>query len=106
MPRIAGVNIPEKKQIMIALTYIYGIGNSLAREILVKAKIDPMKKSSQLQEKEIGKLREIIEGNYKTEGSLRREIIGNIKRLKEIRCWRGIRHLRGLPVRGQKTRKN
>ena len=104
--RIAGVNIPENKQILIALTYIYGIGKSLAAKILEKSKIDPMKRAQDLAERELGELRKIIEGDYKIEGDLRREIVGNIKRLREIKCWRGIRHLKGLPVRGQKTRKN
>ncbi|RLC40005.1 MAG: 30S ribosomal protein S13 [Candidatus Nealsonbacteria bacterium] len=107
MPRIAGVNIPENKQIAIALTYIYGIGRALALQILSKAKINPMKKTRDLSEKEIGELRKIIEeGDYKIEGELRRQILANIKRLREIKCWRGIRHSKGLPVRGQKTRKN
>jgi len=104
--RITGVNIPENKQILIALTYIYGIGRSLAAKILEKSKIDPMKKAQDLAEGELGELRKIIEGDYKIEGDLRREIVGNIKRLREIKSWRGIRHLKGLPVRGQKTRKN
>ncbi len=107
MPRIAGVHIPENKQIAIALTYIYGIGRALALQILSKAKINPMKKTKDLSEEEIGKLRKIIEeGDYKIEGELRRQILASIKRLREIKCWRGIRHSKGLPVRGQKTRKN
>jgi len=104
--RITGVNIPENKQILIALTYIYGIGRSLAAKILEKSKINPMKKAQDLTEGELAELRKIIEGGYKIEGDLRREIVGNIKRLREIKSWRGIRHLKGLPVRGQKTRKN
>ncbi len=104
--RIAGVNIPENKQIEIALTYIYGIGKSSASKILKKAKIESRKKAKELSEKEIGELRKIIESEYKVEGNLKREIMGSIKRLREIKCWRGIRHLKGLPVRGQKTRKN
>lgn len=106
MPRIAGVNIPEEKQIFISLTYIYGIGKALALKILKKANIDPFKKAGQLSEKEVASLREIIESECKVEGELRREIMESIKRLKEIKCWRGIRHIKGLPVRGQKTRKN
>ena len=106
MPRIAGVNIPEQKQIQIALTYIYGIGFSLSRKILAEAGIDPFKKASQLTTEEVNKLKEIIEKNYKIEGELRREIITNIKRLKDIGCWRGLRHIKGLPVRGQRTRTN
>jgi len=104
--RIAGVNIPENKQIEIALTYIYGIGKSSASKILKKAKIESWKKAKELSEKEIGELRKIIESEYKVEGNLKREIMGSIKRLREIKCWRGIRHLKGLPVRGQKSRKN
>lgn len=106
MPRITGVNIPENKQIRIALTYIYGVGQTLASEILEKSKIDPTKKARDLTEKEIGELRKILERDYKIEGTLKEEVIRNIKRLREIRCWKGIRHSKGLPVRGQKTRKN
>ncbi|MCD6500848.1 30S ribosomal protein S13 [bacterium] len=106
MPRIAGTNIPENKQIGISLTYIYGIGRSLASKILASAGVNPMKKAKELTEKEIGRLRKIIEGNYQIEGELRRKVMADIKRLCEIKCWRGIRHLKGLPVRGQKTRKN
>lgn len=106
MPRIIGVNIPEKKQIEIALTYIYGIGNSLSRKILTEAQIDPQKRASQLTSQEISRLKEIIEKNYKIEGELRRELLLNIKRLKDISCWRGIRHIKGLPVRGQRTKTN
>lgn len=105
MPRIAGVNIPEDKQVKIALTYIYGIGSSLSKKILDKADIDPQLKSSQLKPKEVSKLRKIIE-KFKVEGELKREKMMNIKRLKEIGCWRGIRHKKGLPVRGQTTQTN
>lgn len=106
MPRIAGVNIPDNKQIEISLTYIYGIGRSLSGQILKKAGIDPQKKASELGPEEINKLREIIEKDYKIEGELRRNIMANIKRLKDIRTWRGLRHISGLPVRGQTTRVN
>jgi len=106
MPIIAGVNIPSKKQIEIALTYIYGIGRSLSKRILKEAKIDPQKKVSDLSNEELNKLKQIIEKEYKTEGELRREVMMNIKRLKDIGCWRGVRHIKGLPVRGQKTRVN
>ena len=106
MPRIAGVNIPEKKQIEIALTYIYGIGLPLARKILAEIEIDREKKASQLTVDEVNKLKEVIEKKLKVEGELRREVMMNIKGLKDIGCWRGIRHLRGLPVRGQRTRTN
>jgi len=106
MPRIAGVNIPENKQILIALTYIYGIGLSLARKILSGAKINPVIRAKDLTADEINRLKEIIEKNYKIEGEMRREVMMSIKRLKDIGSWRGIRHLRGLPVRGQRTRTN
>lgn len=106
MPRIAGVNIPDNKQILTSLTYIYGIGRPLAGKILLQAKISPQAKAKDLSEKQVADLREIIEKKHKIEGDLRREILQNIKRLKEIKCWRGVRHIRGLPVRGQKTRKN
>ncbi len=106
MPRIAGVNIPEKKQIEIALTYIYGIGRSLSRKILTEAGIDSSCLASKLSQEEVGKLKDIIEKKYKNEGNLRREIMMNIKRLKEIGSWRGGRHAKGLPVRGQRTKTN
>ncbi|MBZ1345057.1 MAG: 30S ribosomal protein S13 [Candidatus Nealsonbacteria bacterium] len=106
MPRIAGVNIPEKKQIEIALTYIYGIGLSLAKKILNEAKISFSVRAKDLTSEETNRLREIIEKKYKVESDLKREIMMSIKRLKDIGCWRGIRHLKGLPVRGQKTKKN
>jgi len=106
MPRIAGVNIPEDKQTRIALTYVYGIGDSLSKNILDKNKIDSKKKAKDLSSQEVNKLRETIENNYKVEGELRREKMVNIKRLKEIGCWRGARHKKNLPVRGQRTRTN
>jgi len=106
MPRIAGINIPENKRIEIALTYIYGIGRSLSRKILKEVKIDPFLKSSELTPEQINKLKDVIEKRFKIEGELRREIMMNIKRLKEIGCWRGLRHIKGLPVRGQRTRTN
>lgn len=106
MPRIAGVNIPEEKPILIALTYIYGIGKSLSWKILNEAKINPFIKAKDLKPEETNRLKEIIEKKYKVEGDLRREVLMNIKRLKDIGCWRGIRHIKGLPVRGQRTRTN
>ena len=106
MPRIAGVNIPEKKQIEIALTYIYGIGRSLSRKILAEAGIESHLRASELNVEQVNKLKDIIEKKYKIEGGLRREIMTNIKRLKDIGCWRGVRHIKGLPVRGQRTRTN
>ena len=106
MPRIAGINIPEKKQIEIALTYIFGIGRSLARKILTEAGIQATKKASELTAQEVAHLKDIIEKNYKAEGELKREIMMNIKRLKDAGTWRGIRHIKGLPVRGQRSRTN
>ena len=106
MPRIAGINIPENKQILIALTYIYGIGLASARKILNEAKINPTLLAKDLTGDEINRLKEIIEKNYKIEGELRREVMMAIKRLRDIACWRGMRHIKGLPVRGQRTRTN
>lgn len=106
MPRIAGINIPENKQILTALTYIYGIGRPLSGKILEQVKINPEAKASALTAAEVGKLKDFIEKNYKIEGELRHEHMVAIKRLKDIGCWRGIRHIKGLPVRGQQTRTN
>lgn len=106
MPRIAGVEIPENKKIWIALTYIYGIGRSLSWKILREANIDAERRAKDLSPEEINRLKEIIETKLKIEGDLKREKMMNIKRLKDIGCWRGLRHLKGLPVRGQRTRTN
>lgn len=106
MPRIAGVNIPENKRIVIALTYIYGVGPSLSKLILGQLKIDESKKSSDLTPKEVNDLKDFIEKNYKIEGDLRRQVMINVKRLKDIGAWRGARHSKGLPVRGQRTKTN
>jgi small subunit ribosomal protein S13 len=106
MPRIAGVNVPEKKQIEIALTYIYGIGLPSSRKILAEAKIKPSLRASELSAEEISRLKEIIENKHRVEGELKREVMMNIKRLKDIGTWRGIRHIKRLPVRGQRTRTN
>jgi len=106
MPRIAGVNIPENKQIEVALTYIFGIGRSLSRRILAEAEINPLRRASQLSSAEVSRLRETIEQNSKIEGELKRNVMMNIKRLKDIDSFRGIRHIKGLPVRGQTTRTN
>jgi small subunit ribosomal protein S13 len=106
MARIAGVNLPPNKRVEIGLTYIFGIGRSLANQILFRVKIDPNKKIKDLTESEVELLKSIIEKDYKVEGELRREISSNIKRLKEIGCYRGIRHIKHLPVRGQRTRTN
>ena len=106
MPRIAGVNIPENKQIETALTYIYGIGRPLSKKILAEIKINPRTRASKLTPAEINKLKEVIEKNYKIEGELRRGKMMAIKRMRDVGCWRGIRHIKGLPVRGQRTRTN
>ena len=106
MPRIAGVNIPENKRIEISLTYIYGVGPSLSKKILEGLKIDINKKASDLSPKEVNDLKDFIEKNYKIEGDLRRQIMINVKRLKDIGAWRGLRHIKGLPVRGQRTKTN
>lgn len=106
MARIAGVDLPREKRVEIALTYIYGIGLSRAKEILKNTGVDPNKRVKDLTEDEIARIRDYIEKNYKVEGELRREVAMNIKRLIEIGCYRGIRHKLGLPVRGQRTRSN
>jgi small subunit ribosomal protein S13 len=106
MPRIAGVNIPENKRIEISLTYIYGVGKSLSKKILNGLKIDINKKASDLTPKEVNDLKEFIEKTHKIEGDLRRQVMINIKRLKDIGAWRGLRHAKGLPVRGQRTKTN
>lgn len=104
--RIAGKDLPKDKNIEIALSYIYGIGRSLARQILEKLKINPLLKVKDISEKDELMIRKEIEENYKVEADLRLEIERNLRRLKDIRCYRGLRHLRGLPVRGQQTRTN
>ncbi|WP_346354690.1 30S ribosomal protein S13 [Azotosporobacter soli] len=106
MARIAGVDLPRDKRIEIALTYIFGIGNTFAKEILVTTGISPDTRTRDLTEEEVAKLREVIDKNYKVEGDLRREEQLNIKRLIEIGCYRGRRHRMGLPVRGQRTKTN
>ena len=106
MPRIAGVNIPDNKRIEIALTYIYGIGRALSQKILSQAKIDANLKANKLSAQQLNLLKDIIEKSYKIEGELRQVIRQNIGRLKDIKAYRGIRHLRRLPVRGQRTKTN
>ena len=106
MARIAGVDIPRNKQVEVSLTYIYGIGRSRSQEILEQAGIAPDTRVRDLTDAEIGALRQIIDQEYTVEGELRREVAMNIKRLTEIGCYRGLRHRRGLPVRGQRTRTN
>jgi len=102
MPRIAGINLPENKQILFALTYIYGIGLALARQILTEAQIEFQKRVKDLTSEDVSKIKEIIEQKYKIEGDLRREVITNIKRLKDISCWRVLRHLKKLLKRNIK----
>jgi small subunit ribosomal protein S13 len=106
MARIAGVDLPRDKNVEIALTYIYGIGRSTSQQILSQANIDVQTKVKDLAEAEVGRLREVIDRNYRVEGDLRREVAMNINRLQEIGCYRGIRHRRNLPVHGQRTRTN
>ena len=106
MARIAGVDLPRRKRIDIALTYIYGIGRTTALDILESAGIDGATKSDVLTEDEVRKIREVIEADFKVEGDLRRQIQLDIKRLKDLGCYRGLRHRRGLPSRGQRTRTN
>ena len=106
MARIAGVDIPRDKRIEIALTYVYGIGRSVSNKILTEAGIDVNKRTNTLTDEEVAKIRDIIERDYKVEGDLRKEMSINIKRLMDIGCYRGLRHRRGLPVRGQRTRTN
>ncbi len=106
MARIAGVNLPSNKRIEAALPYIYGIGPSLSRKILKITGLDPNKRAGDLDEQEVAKLRDVIEKQYKVEGTLRQQVLMDIKRLKEIGSFRGLRHIKGLPVRGQRTRTN
>jgi small subunit ribosomal protein S13 len=106
MARIAGVDLPRDKRVEISLTYIYGIGRSISQEILSVADVDPNTRVRDLAETEVARLREVIDRNYRVEGDLRREVAMNIKRLQEIGCYRGIRHRKNLPVRGQRTRTN
>ena len=106
MARIAGVDLPNEKRIEAGLTYIYGIGWPTSRKILEKTGINPDTRVKDLTEEEAGKIRKVIESDYMVEGDLRRDVNMNIKRLMEIGCYRGIRHRRGLPVRGQKTKTN
>lgn len=106
MARIAGVDLPREKRVEIGLTYIYGIGRATSNAILEKAQVNPDTRVKDLTEDEAGRIRRIIDQEYAVEGDLRREVSLNIKRLMEIGCYRGIRHRRGLPVRGQKTKTN
>jgi small subunit ribosomal protein S13 len=106
MARVAGVELPKNKRMEIALTYIYGIGRSSATKILTKANVDPARKSDDLSAEEQVRIRQVIDSDYEVEGDLRREVQQNIKRLMDLGCYRGIRHRKGLPVRGQRTHTN
>ncbi|NIV35159.1 MAG: 30S ribosomal protein S13 [Anaerolineae bacterium] len=106
MPRIAGVDLPRNKRVEIGLTYIYGIGRSRSNEILAQTGVDPDKRAKDLTEAETSRLREYIDMNFHVEGDLRRQVAQNIRRLTDINCYRGIRHRRHLPVRGQRTKTN
>jgi small subunit ribosomal protein S13 len=106
MARISGVDLPRNKRVEVALTYIYGVGTHLAREIMKKAKLDTTLRTDALTEGDVASLRDVLERDYQVEGDLRREVGTNINRLMELGCYRGLRHRRGLPVRGQRTSTN
>jgi small subunit ribosomal protein S13 len=106
MPRVIGIDIPGKKRVEYSLRYIYGIGPGLSRQLVEKAHIDPMKKADDLTDEEVTALSNLLQANYRVEGDLRREISQNIRRLIAIGCYRGVRHRKGLPVRGQRTSTN
>lgn len=106
MARISGVDLPREKRVEIGLTYIYGIGRAKSNEILTKVAVDPDIRCKDLSDEQVGKIRDVIEESVLVEGDLRREVAMNIKRLQEIGCYRGVRHRKGLPVRGQNTKNN
>ena len=106
MPRIAGIDVPDKKKILFALQYIHGIGAKFAANILAEAGVNPDQRSNEVDEQKLAAINALIDANYIVEGALRRQVSQNIQRLKDIRCYRGERHRRGLPVRGQRTRTN
>jgi small subunit ribosomal protein S13 len=106
LARIAGIDLPRNKRIEIALTYIYGIGRSTSQSILTKAGVDFDTRSDNLTEEEVAKIRKVIDGEYKVEGDLRRDVTMGIKRLMDLGCYRGLRHRKGLPARGQRTKTN
>ena len=106
MPRIAGVDVPDRKKVLYSLQYVHGIGSKFATDILAEAQIDPNTKASELTEQQIAQVNSIIDAGYVVEGALRRAVSQNVQRLRDIRCYRGDRHRRGLPVRGQRTRCN
>lgn len=106
MARIAGIEMPQNKRVVVALTYVYGVGSSTAKQILARANINETIRTNQLSEDQVTRINDIIDKNLTVEGPLRRTVAQNVQRLKDIRCYRGIRHMKGLPVRGQKTRSN
>lgn len=106
MPRVLGVDIPAGKRIEVSLTYLFGIGRSASRKVLASAGIDPNKRAKDLSDEEVGRISQTVQASYKVEGDLRREIASNIKRVIDIGSYRGLRHKKGLPVRGQQTRTN
>jgi small subunit ribosomal protein S13 len=106
MPRVSGVDIPPNKRMDVALTYVYGLGPFLAKQLLAETKIDAAKRAKDLTEEQVAQINQLIERKYVVEGQLRRQVMQNIQRLKEIKCYRGMRHIKGLPVRGQRTRTN
>lgn len=106
MLRIAGVNVPDDKRIVVSLTYVFGIGPNTAKKIVEEVGVSPQKRTRELSEKEQNELRNYVEKKLKVEGELKHEVRDNVKRLKEVGCYRGIRHQRGLPVRGQRTKTN
>ena len=106
MARIAGIDLPRNKRMEIALTYIYGIGRTSAKKILAESGLDPNRKTDSLTEIDVARIREVMERSHKVEGDLRRDVTMNIKRLMDLGCYRGLRHRRGLPVRGQRTHTN
>ncbi len=106
MPHVAGIDIPDKKKIYFALQYIHGIGEKFAKDILVEAGVDPDQRANQVDEAKLAQINAIIDANYLVEGALRRQVQQNIQRLKDIKCYRGDRHRKGLPVRGQRTQSN
>lgn len=106
MARIAGVDLPRNKKMGIALTYIYGIGPHTAQKVLQQANVDPFKRSDDLGEDEVARIRDVLDSSFKVEGDLRREVSMNIKRLMDLGCFRGLRHRKGLPCRGQRTHTN
>jgi small subunit ribosomal protein S13 len=106
MPRLLGVDIPNDKQVLYSLQYLYGVGPAVARQVLVTTQINPLKKARELDEDELSRLSTLLERDFTVEGPLRRQVGQNIHRLREIKCYRGIRHRAGLPVRGQRTRTN